>query len=402
MKRALVVAAVMGACAVGAGPASALTLHASRTDTGWIGVRVHAAPGTPVELAEEVGTKVESLATLDATSATVARRHAVRWRCGRRVRRLLATQGDDTATATVRTPGCAHRLALDAEPVAPHAGTPLTVSATDRWGVGLLRGSLCARAPGSAKARCRAVRLAAGQDHRRWHLTLHRAGGWHLELRTAGGGRFPAVADVRRRGERLRLLATGDSMIQIIDSYLAARLHGRARVRSDAHIGTGISKPFQLDWDAHARSTARRLRPDATVVALGANDGFAFGHTACCGKRWTAAYARRVRAMMRAYTRHGAARVYWITLPAPRKANFARVYRSVDHAIHRAARGLSDRVRLIDTVPVFTPGFRYRSTLCRHGACHVVRQGDGVHFNIRGASIVERMVQRAMRADGLL
>jgi hypothetical protein len=191
-------------------------------------------------------------------------------------------------------------------------------------------------------------------------------------------------------------------MIQIIDSYLAERLHGHARVHSDAHIGTGISKPFQLDWNRHATTTTRRLAPDVTVVAVGANDGFAFGHVACCGTRWTAIYARKVRAMMRTYTRHGAARVYWITLPAPRKANFARVYRSVDAALHRAVRGLSDRVRLIDTVPVFTPGFRYRSTLCRHGACHVVRQADGVHFNVRGASIVEGMVQRAMRADGLL
>lgn len=402
MKRALVVAAVMGACAAGAAPAAALTLHARRTDTGWIGVRIHGAPGTPVDLGERVGAKVEPLATLDAESAAVSRPHAVRWRCGRRVRHLVASQGEDTATATVRTPGCAHRLAVDAEPVAPRAGAPITVSATDRWGVGLLRGRLCARPPRVAAPRCRTVSLGANHDHGRWRITPHRAGTWRLELRTAGGGRFRAVADVRRRGEPLRLLATGDSMIQIIDSYLSARLHGRARVHSDAHIGTGISKPFQLDWNAHARTSARRLRPDATVVALGANDGFAFGHTACCGKRWTAAYARRVRAMMRTYSRHGAARVYWITLPAPRKANFARVYRSVDAAIHRAARGLADRVRLIDTVPVFTPGFRYRSTLCRHGSCHVVRQGDGVHFNTRGASIVERMVQRALRADGLL
>src|SRR3954453_10718525 len=112
MKRALVVPAVIGACAAGAAPASALTLHARRTDTGWIGVRVHGAPDTPVDLGERVGTRAQPLATLDAPGATVVRRHAVRWRCGRRVRRLVATQGDDTGNGHAPTPGRAPPLAV--------------------------------------------------------------------------------------------------------------------------------------------------------------------------------------------------------------------------------------------------------------------------------------------------
>ena len=38
------------------------------------------------------------------------------------------------------------------------------------------------------------------------------------------------------------VLATGDSMIQIVDSFLKQRLSGRrgVRVRTDAHISTGV------------------------------------------------------------------------------------------------------------------------------------------------------------------
>ena len=75
------------------------------------------------------------------------------------------------------------------------------------------------------------------------------------------------------------MLATGDSMIQIIDGDLQRRLGGRGpiSVRSDAHISTGISKPFMFDWIAHARGSARTLHPDVTVMFLGANDGFPMG-----------------------------------------------------------------------------------------------------------------------------
>jgi len=74
--------------------------------------------------------------------------------------------------------------------------------------------------------------------------------------------RRPAFAKLGR----LRLLATGDSMIQIIDSYLAQRLERRRKtsVRSDARVGTGISKPAQLDWVKKARRQAGGVKPDVT------------------------------------------------------------------------------------------------------------------------------------------
>ncbi len=220
-----------------------------------------------------------------------------------------------------------------------------------------------------------------------------------------------ARAAARRPAARhaLRLLATGDSMIQIVDGYLAARLAGRPRtsVRSDAHIGSGITKPGELDWTRRARAQAAGFKPDVTVMFLGANDGFdlrsAAGRRApCCGAAWVAAYARRVQAMMNTYRRGGRSSVYWLTLPAPRPAGFARIYPQVNAAIKRAARRVRDGVRVIDLGPVFTPGGRFRQTITFRGTTIDARQPDGVHLSAAGANVAATLIIDRLRADHAL
>ncbi len=107
-----------------------------------------------------------------------------------------------------------------------------------------------------------------------------------------------ALASVPSAGAKSsgRVLATGDSMIQILDGFIKERVRPEHfRLRSDAHIGTGISKPFQLDWVTHARRLARSYRPTATVVFLGANEGFPLRWEGkrrnCCSRAWRKAYA---------------------------------------------------------------------------------------------------------------
>jgi uncharacterized protein len=197
-----------------------------------------------------------------------------------------------------------------------------------------------------------------------------------------------------------RVLATGDSMIQIIDSFLKDRLGaGGIRVKSDARISTGISKPFMLDWVRHARRQARRIRPDVTVVFIGANDGFPIGGANCCGEPWIDGYARRARQMMASYARGGRSRVYWLLLPAPRGGNFRRVFTAVNTALVRAASGQRG-ARLIHLEKVFTPGGRFRPVIRWHGRLVHARQDDGVHLSRSGASIAANLVIRAIRRDG--
>jgi hypothetical protein len=215
------------------------------------------------------------------------------------------------------------------------------------------------------------------------------------------------VSDAAAQTSRLRVLATGDSMIQIIDSFLAQRLGalGPVSLKSDAHISTGIAKPWMLDWVRHSRSSARSYRPDATVVMLGANDGYAMptpsgAQAPCCGQAWVGEYARRARSMMRAYARGGAGRVYWLLLPMPRPRVFRAIFRPVNRALRRAARAYPGVVHLVDLPRTLTPGGRFRQRMRWRGRLVTVRQGDGVHLSVDGASIAATLVIRAMRRAG--
>gem|GEM_PF-2302482 len=218
----------------------------------------------------------------------------------------------------------------------------------------------------------------------------------------------PAVARGPQRSH-LRLLATGDSMIQIVDEYLASGLaHRRATVvRSDAHIGSGITRSPLLDWIRKARSQSAGFKPDVTVMALGANDALPLrtgsgAIAACCGRAWIAAYRRRVERMMRSYERGGRSLVYWMTLPVPRSPAFARVFSAVNAAIERAAARVGGGARVIDLVPVLTPGGVFRRAVAFGGRTVDARQPDGIHLSNAGARIAASLVIARLRADHAL
>ena len=403
MRQAALAAGFAGVLA-GAAPAAAdhtVSLRADARQTGYIRLHLHARAGVEVVIQDEGGAGRR----LTPERADVRLDRFALWSCKRPSRSFVATQtGPDgapvSATAEVRTPSCDKRLAL-AAPRAVRAGGRQQLELRDRWGIGGIRTRLCVRPPGE-RGECGRLRLARDSASRKVRVDALRPGGYRITARTPYQ-RIRRAMRATPRGGRVRVLAAGDSMIQIIDSYLQQRIgFGPARVRSDAHISTGISKPSMLDWPAHAKRRARGMRPDVTVMFLGANDGFPMAGAACCGRAWRIEYARRARGIIRTYARGGRARVYWLLLPAPRGGSFRRVYFAVNAALRRAARGLEDDVRLIDLVEVFTPGWRYRNSMPIGGRTMRVRQSDGVHLNTTGASLAANLVIRAMRRDRIL
>jgi hypothetical protein len=372
-----------------------LSLEADARETGYIGLTLQAGPGVPASIRDEA---TGTTRTLTPTSGTTQLRRFERWSCEARARRFTVTQGAVSATAEVRTPSCARRLEASGPRVA-RADSGGVVRVHDRWRVGGLTARFCVYAPGMAK-RCRRVRISAGRRAQPIRFANPRPGLYRLTLQTPYQ-RLRRKLRANPPGGRLRILATGDSMIQIIDSYLKARAGGRARVRSDAHISTGLSKPSLLDWQAQAGRQAAR-RPDVVVMFIGANDGFPMAGADCCGAAWVAEYARRARRMMRVYARGGRARVLWLLLPTPRGGFFREIFPAVNAALRRAARGLEDDVRIIDLVETFTPGGRYRDSIVVDGKTIRVRQGDGIHLNTSGASIAANIVLRALRNERIL
>ena len=380
--------------------ASALTLKADRPETGWIRLSVpDAGNASSVALAEQVGAAQQPIAQSAPSGGSLVVRHAVPWACDRLQRSFVATATypdgtSATATASVGTPSCAKRFALEVRKLRGR----LRVHVTDRWKLGGTAARACVRAPGH-RTSCRSLAIAHGARSARRDFRARASGVW----RVAVGGSSRTVY-VRPRG-RLRLLATGDSMIQIIDSDLKNRLAGHGiGVRSDARISTGLSKPFLLNWPNHAKQQARGIRPDVTVVFIGANDGFPIGGVDCCGDKWVDAYAKRVAAMMRSYSRGGRGLVYWLTLPAPRPAQWKPIYPAVNRAVKRAAAAAASggAARVLDIAKTFTPGYRFRQSMTWHGRRESVRQPDGVHLSPAGAAIAETLIERALRRDGAL
>jgi hypothetical protein len=205
-----------------------------------------------------------------------------------------------------------------------------------------------------------------------------------------------------------RVLMTGDSTIDSIATAAKKRLErrlGEARVIHDGRPGEGISKSWRTNWVSYSRIQIRRHRPRATVVMLGANEGFAMlddrgREVACCRRGWIDAYARDVRRMMENYTARGR-RVYWLTLPAPDHDRRRTIGLAVNYALRQAVRRV-DRARLIDIAGLLTPGYRYRRRMRVDGKRVKVRERDGVHLNRNGARLALRKIRRALRADGVI
>jgi lysophospholipase L1-like esterase len=237
------------------------------------------------------------------------------------------------------------------------------------------------------------------------------------DARRADGPMVPAVspdsfdpAELGAKPEPPRaldkLLVTGDSLAMPLDTEMARRLAESDEdldVERDPHVGTGISKTGLVDWGKLSGDHVAEREPDATVVFIGANEGFSMPgadgkELECCGPDWAAEFAYRVRSMMNTYRQGGAARVYWLTLPLPRDPDFQRVARSVNAAIRVAAEPYRAQVRVLDMTALFTPD-GYRDAMEVDGRRQIVRDPDGIHLNSRGAELAADVVLEAVRRD---
>lgn len=204
------------------------------------------------------------------------------------------------------------------------------------------------------------------------------------------------------------VLVTGDSLSQPLDSELARALAADAgedvRTLREPHIGTGVSKSGFVDWGKLSAQQVKERSPEATVVFIGANEGFPMPvgggrEVECCGPEWTAEYASRARRMMSTYRQDGEARVYWLTLPLPRDPDRQEIARAVNAAIEVAAVPYRSQVRVLDITELFTPGGRYRDTMAVDGEERIVREPDGIHLNSEGAGLAAEIVRAALRRD---
>jgi lysophospholipase L1-like esterase len=201
------------------------------------------------------------------------------------------------------------------------------------------------------------------------------------------------------------LLVTGDSLSTPLDLSIARRLTGRnVKVVRDPHLGAGISKTDLVDWGRLAVTQMQHDKPDAVVVWIGANEGFPMKdprgrQQQCCSAQWAAIYANRVRQVMNTYRRAGATHVYWLTVLTPREAARHKISRVVNAAVEVAAQPWRDQVSILDTIPIFTPGDRYRDSMPIGGTHKLVRESDGIHLNATGANYLAGIMLNTLRGQ---
>ncbi len=194
------------------------------------------------------------------------------------------------------------------------------------------------------------------------------------------------------------VLVTGDSLSTPLDSEIARRLApDDVEVIRDPHLGTSISNSALADWGELSTAQVSDDEPDAVVVFIGANEGYGMPgpdgkDVECCSAEYAAIYANRVRQVMNTYRQDGAAKVYWLTVMAPRDPDAQKVMDLVNESIRVAAQPWASQVRVVDTIPTFTPGGRYADAIDVDGDETIVRESDGIHLNATGSAIAADLV----------
>jgi hypothetical protein len=365
------------------------------------------AEGTPVTFYERVGDHLTRLGSARANAGeNTVLDAAATWSCERLTRRAMAfailpSGFRATGVSTVRTPSCANRFRIQA-PLRVAPGREIRLRIVDRWGIGGVAPTLCIAAPGHPRA-CRSIRFPRAVAFVSRRLRARDRGLWRIDLRIRG---HHTRAEIRvGSGGAISkplptMLATGDSMMIGLDSFLGDELADVVSLSSDVRAGAGISNPG-FDWLRLAEAQASTYRPRITVILLGVAEAFPMTTPAgatvpCCGGQpWVDEYRRRLTSIMHSYLRGGRGRVYWLTVPLPRQPQRLPTVLAVNAAIRATAAGVAG-VTVVPLDRLFTPD-GYRDVMRDRGHVVRVRDVDGLHLSIQGEAIAAREVASVIR-----
>jgi lysophospholipase L1-like esterase len=246
------------------------------------------------------------------------------------------------------------------------------------------------------------------QDLTSWLSPNQQLGGGAFVAESANSARTTQPRPVPTTPQPLhRLLVTGDSLSTPLDIEVARKLADQSsgvQVTRDPHLATGISNTGLVDWGQLSTSQAAEDDPDAVVLFIGANEGYSMPgpngtQVSCCGPGWEAVFRSRVGQMMDNYLEGGAQRIYWLTVPTQRDPARKPIADAVNGAIKAAAASRGAAVRVVDLVPVFTPGDSYRDSIDIDGRQTIVRESDGIHLDEAGSALAADLVLQALGRD---
>jgi uncharacterized protein len=210
---------------------------------------------------------------------------------------------------------------------------------------------------------------------------------------------------VPTRAHPLRLLVTGDSLTEYLGPQLVdeAAQAGPVKGFTDTHYGTGLVRPDFVDWSVVAQQQETQYHPNAVVVMIGGNDfqnmTMPNGHIIdALTPAWTREYQRRAEIVMRVWARHGAARVYWLSMPPAREPSWSQNDANIDTALQRAARQVPG-VKYLNILGPVTNHGKYADFVYVNGQATLVRTQDGIHFTETGSQLIANEMLTTLERD---
>ncbi len=200
--------------------------------------------------------------------------------------------------------------------------------------------------------------------------------------------------------QKLRVVVVGDSLAAGL-GYFAERVFRPrlVKVSRQGRISTGLARFDYFNWPFTMRRIVDSFDPDLVIVMLGENDHQSL--QSVTGQRvapigtplWPPAYRDRVLRMMRIATSDGA-KVVWAGLPIPANPGL-REHSERQNGIFRFAAGELDEVAYFDSWERFRePGGGYTAYFREGRRVILIREGDGLHFNAIGYTILAREIAK--------
>ena len=196
--------------------------------------------------------------------------------------------------------------------------------------------------------------------------------------------------------EQPRVVAlVGDSMMAVgLSDVLLRQTAGNRNLRiiNAFKSGTGLARPDVFDWMQEYPAMIGSEKPDAIIVAIGANDGQGFvenGKTFTYGSDdWVKIYQQRTADFLNLLTQNGA-HVVWVGLPPMKSRSYN------DHAaeINRIAYSIvsqNPQATWWNPQPYIgdeSGGFRELLT-APDGKITRIRAVDGIHLSDEGAALL--------------
>ena len=199
---------------------------------------------------------------------------------------------------------------------------------------------------------------------------------------------------------KLRVAIVGDSLAGGL-GYFAERVF-RSRlvtVSGQGRISTGLARPDYFNWPFTMRRIVSRFDPDLVIVMLGENDHQSLqdvhgNREALIGTaEWPPAYRDRVLAMMRIATSRGG-KVVWAGLPISADFRLREHSRRQNDLIEFAASISSDVVYFDSWNRFRDPTGGYTAYYREGNRVILIREGDGLHFNAVGYTLVAREIAK--------